>query len=67
MLVSSLPCLTSYTWGLKSSCALWKAFLKICHLSSAPLSQRAVSQGVLLTNSFNRWGEKSAADLRQSA
>ena len=38
--------------GIKNSCILWKASLKICQLYSAPLSLRAVSQGVLLTNSF---------------
>ncbi|KAK4817094.1 hypothetical protein QYF61_027925 [Mycteria americana] len=38
-----------------SSCTLWKASLKICQLCSAPLSLRAISQGVLLTNSFNSW------------
>ena len=37
--------------GIESSCALWKASLKICQLCSAPLSLRAVSQRVLLTNS----------------
>ncbi|KAK4815525.1 hypothetical protein QYF61_003217 [Mycteria americana] len=41
--------------GIESSCALWKASLKICQLCSAPLSLRAVSQGVLLTNSLNSW------------
>ncbi|KAK4819020.1 hypothetical protein QYF61_024136, partial [Mycteria americana] len=41
--------------GIKSSCALWKASLKICQLCSAPLSLRAVSQGVLLTNSLMSW------------
>jgi len=32
-----------------------KAFLKICQICSAPLSLRAVSQGVLLTNSLKSW------------
>ncbi|KAK4818676.1 hypothetical protein QYF61_017421 [Mycteria americana] len=41
--------------GTESSCALWKASLKICQLCSAPLSLRAVSQGVLLTNSLKSW------------
>ncbi|KAK4810922.1 hypothetical protein QYF61_013330 [Mycteria americana] len=41
--------------GIKSSCALWKASLKICQLCSAPLSLRTVSQGVLLTNPLNSW------------
>ncbi|KAK4823689.1 hypothetical protein QYF61_005755 [Mycteria americana] len=31
--------------GIESSCALWKASLKICQLCSAPLSPKAVSQG----------------------
>ncbi|KAK4823326.1 hypothetical protein QYF61_000928 [Mycteria americana] len=31
--------------GTESSCALWKASLKICQLCSAPLSLRTVSQG----------------------
>ncbi|KAK4810853.1 LOW QUALITY PROTEIN: hypothetical protein QYF61_008825 [Mycteria americana] len=39
--------------GTESSCALWKASLKICQLCSAPLSLRTVSQGVPLTNSLN--------------
>jgi len=37
--------------GTKSSCALWKASLKICQLCSTALSLRTVSQGVLMTNS----------------
>ncbi|KAK4828014.1 hypothetical protein QYF61_022791, partial [Mycteria americana] len=41
--------------GPESSCALWKASLKICQLCSAPLSLRAVSQGILLTNSLKSW------------
>ncbi|KAK4822109.1 hypothetical protein QYF61_010037 [Mycteria americana] len=41
--------------GIESSCTLWKASLKICQLCSAPLSLRAVSQGVLLTNSLKSW------------
>ncbi|KAK4828977.1 hypothetical protein QYF61_001633 [Mycteria americana] len=41
--------------GTESSCALWKASLKICQLCSAPLSLRTISQGVLLTNSLNSW------------
>ncbi|KAK4832075.1 hypothetical protein QYF61_020631, partial [Mycteria americana] len=41
--------------GIENSCALWKVSLKICQLCSAPLSLRAVSQGVLLTNSLNSW------------
>ncbi|KAK4824166.1 hypothetical protein QYF61_011293 [Mycteria americana] len=41
--------------GIESSCDLWTASLKICQLCSAPLSLRAVSQGVLLTNSLKRW------------
>ncbi|KAK4824409.1 hypothetical protein QYF61_014720 [Mycteria americana] len=41
--------------GIESFCTLWKASLKICQLCSAPLSLRAVSQGVLLTNSLNSW------------
>ncbi|KAK4821329.1 hypothetical protein QYF61_018234 [Mycteria americana] len=41
--------------GIKSSCTLWKVSLKICQLCSAPLSLRAVSQGVLLTNFLNSW------------
>ncbi|KAK4832887.1 hypothetical protein QYF61_026437, partial [Mycteria americana] len=41
--------------GTESSCALWKASLKICQLCSAPLSLRTISQGVLLTNSLKSW------------
>ncbi|KAK4810863.1 hypothetical protein QYF61_008835 [Mycteria americana] len=41
--------------GIKSSCALWKASLKICQLCSTPLSLRTVSQGVPLTNSLKSW------------
>ncbi|KAK4827421.1 hypothetical protein QYF61_017859 [Mycteria americana] len=41
--------------GPESSCALWRASLKICQLCSAPLSLRAVSQGILLTNSLKSW------------
>ncbi|KAK4828551.1 hypothetical protein QYF61_027520, partial [Mycteria americana] len=41
--------------GTESSCALWKASLKICQLCSAPLSLRTNSQGVLLTNSLKSW------------
>ena len=41
--------------GTESSWALWKASLKICQLCSAPSSLRAVSQGVLLTNSLKSW------------
>ncbi|KAK4815575.1 LOW QUALITY PROTEIN: hypothetical protein QYF61_004092 [Mycteria americana] len=41
--------------GTESSCALWKASLKICQLCSAPLSPRTISQGVLLTNSLKSW------------
>ncbi|KAK4828716.1 hypothetical protein QYF61_000554 [Mycteria americana] len=40
---------------IESSCTLWKESLKICQLCSAPMSLRAVSQGVLLTNSLNSW------------
>ena len=39
----------------ESSCALWKVSLKICQLCSAPLSPRAVSQRVQLTNSLKSW------------
>ncbi|KAK4826427.1 hypothetical protein QYF61_008960 [Mycteria americana] len=39
----------------ESSCALWKASLKICQLCSAPLSLRTVSQGILLTKSLKSW------------
>ncbi|KAK4811032.1 hypothetical protein QYF61_015736 [Mycteria americana] len=38
--------------GIESSCS---PSLKICQFCSAPLSLRAVSQGVLLTNSLNSW------------
>ncbi|KAK4829866.1 hypothetical protein QYF61_007258 [Mycteria americana] len=41
--------------GIDTSCALWKASSKICQLCSAPFSPRAVSQGVLLTNSLKSW------------
>ncbi|KAK4816210.1 hypothetical protein QYF61_013448, partial [Mycteria americana] len=41
--------------GIESCCTLWKVSLKICQLCSAPLSLRAVSQGVLLTNSLKSW------------
>ena len=51
-----LPSLTGFLHlGIKSSCALWKVSLKICQLCSAPLSLRAVSQGILLSNSLNSW------------
>ncbi|KAK4827741.1 hypothetical protein QYF61_021202, partial [Mycteria americana] len=33
----------------------WRVSLKICQLCSAPLSLRAVSQGILLTNSLKSW------------
>ncbi|KAK4814468.1 hypothetical protein QYF61_018986 [Mycteria americana] len=52
-LFSSLPDFLHL--GTESSCALWKASLKICQLCSAPLSLRTVSQGVLLTNSLKTW------------
>ncbi|KAK4806259.1 LOW QUALITY PROTEIN: hypothetical protein QYF61_013403 [Mycteria americana] len=51
MLVSSLPCLISYTWGLRAL-ALYGKIFQLC---SAPLSLRAVSQGFLLTNSLKSW------------
>ena len=38
--------------GIKSTCALWKAFLQICQLCCALLSLRAVSKRVLQTNSL---------------
>ncbi|KAK4816838.1 hypothetical protein QYF61_023902 [Mycteria americana] len=41
--------------GIESSCTLWKASLKICQLSSAPLSLGAVSQGILLNNCLKCW------------
>lgn len=41
--------------GIESSCTLWKAFLKICQLWSAPSSLKTVFQGILLNNSLNSW------------
>ncbi|KAK4815922.1 LOW QUALITY PROTEIN: hypothetical protein QYF61_010179 [Mycteria americana] len=38
--------------GTESSCALWRASLKICQLCSVPLSLRTASQGVLPTSSL---------------
>ncbi|KAK4830645.1 hypothetical protein QYF61_012488 [Mycteria americana] len=44
-LLPSFP--DSLQLGIESCCILWKASLKVCQLCSAPLSPRAVSQGVL--------------------
>ncbi|KAK4830752.1 hypothetical protein QYF61_013241 [Mycteria americana] len=53
---SLLPSLPDFLHlGIESSCALWKASLKICQLCSATLSLRTVSQGVLLTKSLKSW------------
>lgn len=41
--------------NIKGSCTLWKTSLRLCQFCSAPLSQRAVSQRVLLTDSVNGW------------
>ena len=55
---SLLPSLPDFLHlGIESSCALWKASLKIClcHLCPTPLFLRAVSQGIPLTNSLKSW------------
>lgn len=41
--------------NIKSSCIPWKTSLSVCQLCSAPLSQKVVSQRVLLTDSLNNW------------
>jgi len=40
-------------WGMESSCASRKAFLKCCQLCFVPFSLRTVSQGILSRNSLN--------------
>ena len=41
--------------GMEASCAPRKASLNICQLSSALLSMKTVSHGVLLTHSLKSW------------
>lgn len=52
-LLPSLP--NFFLLEIASSCAQWKTSLKICQLCSAPLSLRAVSQGILLNISLKSW------------
>lgn len=52
-LLPSLPCFLNIR--MNSSCALRKMSLNSFQLSSAPLSLRAVSQGVPSTNYLSNW------------